>query len=122
MAIVKYQVFAVEKKQDIELEMVSADGLLIEGEQGQITSVLLPKSITLLQTIKVASNTQSVTHWKGQTYVGLWNNKVVRIDGNYQLNTSFLSFNNCPEGIGAYNDRLYTLVGGDPHVVHVHDK
>ena len=78
--------------------------------------------MTLLQTVQVSSSCTSVCQYEGNTYVGLHNQTIDRIDGSYQLSKSFLSgFSNLVGSVRVYKDRVYSLVPGNPHIVDVRD-
>ena len=87
----------IEQCRDVEFEVVSTDGVLIDTECGVITSCPLPKGLTLLKYVELPTYLLSVSHWEGNTYVGLYDFKVAKIDVNSQLTPSFLSFGSCPQ-------------------------
>ena len=84
-------------------------------------SVLLPKSVTLLKSIQLSSEPESVSHWEGHTYVGHRGYKVVKVDKNYQINENYIKFTSYVEAVEVYKEKMYILVCGMPHVLHVCD-
>ena len=110
--------YVLEHKRGIEVEVRYPFYGYIDLEHGLTTSGPLPKSITLLQTVQVSSSCTSVCQYEGNTYVGLHNQTIDRIDGSYQLSKSFLSgFSNNVVSVRVYKDRVYSLVHGNPYKV-----
>ena len=79
-----------------------------------------PTSLQLVKQVAVARPVR-VCRYKGFTYVGNVNNKVHRIDQDGNVTESFIKLPGIPAGIIAHEDRLYILVVGQPHLVHVYD-
>ena len=99
---------------DIELEIVSSDGMTIDSEYGLTTfTPTPPTSLTLLKTVQLPATAISVCHDKGSTYVGLENNTVARIDSNYQLYESFIICSHRVDSVFIYKDLVYTLLYKD---------
>ena len=115
--------YITDEVRDIELEIVSSDGITIDSEQGLTTSTPTPTSLTLLKTVQLPARPISVCHYKGSTYVGLDNNTVARIDSNYQLYESFITCSNPAESVVIYKDLVYMLLytGSVSHIVRVCD-
>lgn len=74
----------------------------------------------MLKTVKTGTRCNAVCYYKGDTYVGLDNYKVARIDNNFKLCDNFLTFNNYVESVAVYKERIYTLVYGYPFLLYVY--
>ncbi|XP_067944884.1 uncharacterized protein [Watersipora subatra] len=116
------------QKCEIELKIVSADDIVVNRnqrsvvpQQPQLPLSPLPKSITLLKSIKLPSKPVSVCHHEGVTYVGLDNGRFSRIDSNYKLHNSFISTSGIVESISLHKNRLYILSRSKPLTVSVYD-
>ena len=95
---------------DIELEIVPSDDLSIGSDQGLTTTQQLPTSMALLQTLNVSASPFSVCEYKEDIYVGLDNNRVARIDSNYQVYESFIRCTGRVESVSVYKDSLNVTV------------
>ncbi|XP_067944908.1 uncharacterized protein [Watersipora subatra] len=120
------QVRLTGEKREIELKIVSADDIVVNSNQHPVVpqpqlTLSIPKSITLLKSIKLPSNPLSVCQHEGVTYVGLHNCTVSRIDSNYKLHDSFISTSGPVESISFHKNRLYILSRSKPHTVSVYD-
>ena len=102
------------------LELISLD-CFIDHKHGLTTSTLQPKSLTLLKTVRLSSPPLSVCHCGHDTYVGLQDGTVSRIDENFTLHEKVLTCMDAVAGIVLYKDRIYTLVYGSPMTINVHD-
>ena len=80
-----------------------------------------PTSIQLIKQVTVGDYPTAVCHYKGYTYVGCNNGAVDRIDEDGNVTESFIKLTHWPPGVIAYEDRLYTLMYGQPYTVYVHD-
>ena len=118
-----YKLYIIDELRDIELEVVSSDGITIDSEHGLTTSTPTPTSLTLLKTVQLPSCPISVCQYKGSTYVGLDNNTVSRIDSNYQLYESFITCSNRVDSVVIYKDLVYMLLytGSVSRIVRVCD-
>ncbi|XP_067944874.1 uncharacterized protein [Watersipora subatra] len=116
------------EKREIELKIVSAGDIVVNSNQHSVVPQPLqlslsqpPKSITLLKSIKLPSETVSVCQHEGVTYVGLGNGTVSRIDSNYKLHDSFISTLGFVKSISLHKNRLYILSRSKPLTVSVYD-
>ena len=115
--------YNLDELRDIELEIVSSDGITIDSEHGLTTSTPTPTSLTLLKTVQLPDSPISVCHYKGSTYVGLDNSTVARIDGKNQLYKYFITSSNPVESAVIYKDLVYMLLytGSVSRIVRVCD-
>ena len=95
---------------DVELEIISSGGITIDSKRGIIVSLQLPTSLTLMKSIELPSSPYGVCHYKGSTYVGLYNSTIARIDSNYKLYESFINCSGRVDSIVIYKDLLYILL------------
>ena len=102
--------------EDFVTEEVAIDDELVLS-----TSRSPPSSIILLRTVSVSYHCDAICHYKGKTYVGLFNHEIDRIDPNYNLTPSFLTLNSLVFSICVHQDRVYSLLFGKPYIVNVHD-
>lgn len=78
----------------------------------------LNATLTLLHKVEVSNRCYSVSHYKGQTYVG-HEKGVDKIDGNYQR--ELLIKSDAPVyAIAVKDDKMYTLVNEKPQEIEVH--
>ena len=80
-----------------------------------------PTSIKLIKQVTVGYNPRAVCQYKGYTYVGCLYGAVDRIDEGGNVTSAFIKLASQAEGIVAYEDRLYTLMYGQPYTVYVHN-
>ncbi|XP_067950501.1 uncharacterized protein [Watersipora subatra] len=106
---------------EIMLEVFSTDGFLIDEQLKLRPSKHLPKSLKLLRTVSLPASPLSTRVWASQILAAMSNQAVAMIDDNYLVKGSFLAFNNNPNAMEVYKDKLYTLVYGNPWKIHVHD-
>ena len=128
----------LDESREVELQVVHDDNGTIDYENGFSTYKVVLRSVSLLKTVATPFACRSVCSYRGKTYVSLDDYSIARIEENYHLTNSLVRFgyynphsyhytyhntNNQVEvdGIAVYNDRIYTLVYGNPCVVHVHD-
>ncbi|XP_067944403.1 uncharacterized protein [Watersipora subatra] len=117
------------EKREIELKIVSAGDIVVNGNQHPVVpqSIQLslsrppPKSLTLLKSIELPSAPVSVCQHEGVTYVGLLNGTVSRIDTNYKLHNSFISTSGRVESISIHANKLYILARSKPRTIGAHD-
>jgi len=113
------QYFITEEKRDIEIELTNERTASITHEQGLVVSPPLPKSIELINSVKVSPYCWSVHTYKGITYAGC-KGGVDRIDENNKVTKSFISIKDSDVmSISVHNDRIYTL--STDFTVKVHD-
>jgi len=87
--------------------------MIISLNQG-VTTLALPKSLKLVQSVDVSDECNAVCKYGGSTYVGLDNDEEVnRIDESFSVSKSFVSVENFVNGIAAYTNQLYALVCDD---------
>ena len=107
------------------MKLESSDDIIINPPNQQPTHHLPnrapPTSIQLIKQATVGGNPTAVCKYKGYTYVGCVNGAVDRIDEGGQVTLSFIKLAQCVTGIIAQEDRLYTLMYGQPYTVYVHD-
>ena len=74
----------------MELEIVAEEYMSIDICNGVETLPLLPNSLSLTHTVRLPVRPTSVCHYNGNTYVGLWDKSIARIDSGYKLHESFI--------------------------------
>ncbi|XP_067945007.1 uncharacterized protein [Watersipora subatra] len=117
------------EKRQIELEVVSADDIVVENKQDSVVPQLLqthvscslPKSMTLLSSIKLPSAPVSVYQHEEVTYAGLCDGTVRKVDSDYRLHDLLLSTSGIVESICRHENRLYILSHSKPRTVGVYD-
>lgn len=104
---------------DIELKIEAVDDIHLGPDRSQ--TEILPTSIKLVKQVGIG-DPRRVCHYQGYTYVATSNFDIDRIDSQGNITLSFIStLPGHPAGIIAHADRLYLLVEGHPHSVHVFD-
>jgi len=88
-----------------------------------MTTPTLPNSLKFLQSVDVSNHCYSVCRYEGNTYVGLDNGGIDRVDENYNVTQSFVTVSCVVLGIAAYKDQLYALMwkGSSNLKVEVYD-
>ncbi|XP_067932426.1 uncharacterized protein [Watersipora subatra] len=114
-------IHTTDTSRDVEVEITSEEDGKISWDKGFTISKPLPKSVTLIKDNHMPSNCRSVCCYKGNTYVGLDDYSVARVDEHYHITISLVRFANFVDAIVVYNDRIYSLVHGNPYMIHVHD-
>ena len=109
-----------EKVRDVEMKIRPADDIIIAPAAGSLSHQQnrVPTSIKLENEIGVARPCR-VCHYKGNTYVGTYNNAIDRIDKDGVVTESFIRLGGFPCGIIAHEDRLYVLQLGTPYSINV---
>ena len=111
-----------EKVRDVEMKIRPADDIIIAPAAGSLSHQQnrVPTSIKLENEIGVARPCR-VCHYKGNTYVGTYNNAIDRIDKDGVVTESFIRLGGFPCGIIAHEDRLYVLRHGTPYFIQAFD-
>jgi len=115
--------YIVEKKRDVEIDLVPAADMIINFDQGVTTSTL-PKSLRLLQSVDVSNLCWSVCKYEDNTYVGLYGGAGIdRIDESFSVSKSFISLTNYIFGVTVHRNKLYAVecISKTNWVVHVYD-
>ena len=99
----------------IALETISYQDIII-GEK-----IKLPRKMNELTNIQLPARPLCICVAAGNSYVGLDNATVCKIDSDYTLHDSFISSSGPVESIVAQNDRLYTLSFSNPLEVNLYD-
>ncbi|XP_067951249.1 uncharacterized protein [Watersipora subatra] len=99
----------------IALETISYRDIII-GEK-----IKLPRKMNELTNIQLPARPLCICVAAGNSYVGLDNATVCKIDSDYALHDSFISSSGPVESIVAQNDRLYTLSFSNPLEVNLYD-
>ena len=104
------------------MKLESADDIIITPPNTyHLPNRAPPTSIQLIKQVTLTGYPTAVCHYKGYTYVACQNGAVDRIDEGGQVTASFIKLTNWVTGIIAHEDRLYTLMYGQPYTVYVHD-
>lgn len=78
-------------------------------------------SLTLLKSVPVSDHCISACHYKGNTYVGMFNQDVGKIGENFNHISAFLTQNSPVFSVCVHQDKIYSLLFGRPYVVNVHN-
>ena len=101
-------VSALDKKRDVEVEIVSIDYIYIDCTSE--FSIKPPKSITLFKSVQTSAEVRAVCHYKGVTYLGT-GSTVETIDSDFNIKTLVsLGEYMYPHGISIHEERIYVLV------------
>ena len=105
-----------------KLRVVQIGGLSIDVE-GVVPAPAPPiMSLSHLESVPLPTAPFAVNHWKGDTYIGLSNFIVIKLDSKHQLNEKFLKFPSHVVAIEVYKEKMYILVHGSAmYTVHVYD-
>ena len=110
------------------MKLQSADDIIINRpNHKQRTNKLLrrapPTSVQIIKQVTVGSCPLAVCQHNGYTYVGREYRAVDRIDERGNVTSPFIQLygRGTVTGIVAYEDRLYTLMSGNPYTVYAHD-
>ncbi|XP_067939619.1 uncharacterized protein [Watersipora subatra] len=106
------------ERRDMELEVISACHIIVK-EQGA-PPVQFPKSLTRLSSVQMPSAPLSICHYKGNTYIGLRDNTVSRVDMDNNVTNGFISTSGQVESVTCYKNKLYTLSHSSPLTVSVY--
>jgi len=118
-SVISANIFTIEEKRDIAIELTNKRAASITPEQGLAVSSLLPKFIELTNTVEVSPYCWSVHAYKGVTYAGC-RGCVDRIDENNKVTKSFISIKGeYVASISVHNDRIYAL--STDSTVRLHD-
>ena len=102
--------YILDEETEIELEIVYSDCITIDNEQ-ELTTLPAPIFPTLLETVQLPAAPLCICHYKRSTYVGLENSTVARIDSNYKLYESFISYPSyAVQSLAIYKGNLYMLL------------
>jgi len=109
----QFQNFSIKftrKRRDIEIELTNKRiTKYVTPEQGLTLSPLLPKSVELINSVKVSPYCYSVHTYKGVTYARCYGG-VDRIDGNNKVTKLFISIKGSSVwSVTVHNDSIYTL-------------
>ena len=118
--------FVDKEIRDIEMKLQSADEIIInppnhEQSINKLPSRAPPTSILLIKKVTVGDYPLAVCQYKGYTYVGCLYGAVDRIDEGGNVTSAFIKLASPVTGIDVYEDRLYTLMRGNPCTVYVHN-
>ncbi|XP_067940339.1 uncharacterized protein [Watersipora subatra] len=112
------QLKQIGERRDIELEVISSHDIIIEEQKA--SPVQLPKSLTKLSSIQLPSSPSSICHYKGNTYIGLHDKTVSRVDIDNKITNKFISTSGPVNSVTCYKERIYTLSGTSPFTVGVY--
>ncbi|XP_067940349.1 uncharacterized protein [Watersipora subatra] len=83
------QLKQIGERRDIELEVISSHDIIIEEQKAP--PIQLPKSLTKLSSIQLPAHPFSICHYKGNTYIGLGDKTVSRVDIDNKIPNKFIS-------------------------------
>ncbi|XP_067939610.1 uncharacterized protein [Watersipora subatra] len=106
------------ERRDIEVEVISSHDIIVEEQKAP--SVQLPKSLTRLSSVQLPSRPLSICHNKGNTYIGLEDKTVSRVDIDNNITNQFISTSARVESVTCYKTRLFTLSRTSPLTVSVY--
>ncbi|XP_067939613.1 uncharacterized protein [Watersipora subatra] len=106
------------ERRDIEVEIISSPDITIEKQKAP--PVQLPKSLTRLSSVQLPSGPLSICHYKGNTYIGLEDKTVSRVDIDNNITNMFICTSGLVESITCYKDRFYILSDTSPRTVSVY--
>ncbi|XP_067940340.1 uncharacterized protein [Watersipora subatra] len=112
------QLKQIGERRDIELEVTSSHDIIIEEQKAP--PVQLPKSLTKLSSIQLLAGPISICHYKGNTYIGLYDKTVSRIDIDNKITNKFISTSGPVNFVTCYKERFYTLSLTSPYTVGVY--
>ena len=87
------------------------------------TLISIPTLLSLIRDVKLPAAAISVFQHDGNTYAGLDNKIVFRLDSDFLLHKLFIELSGRVESLIICKDRVYTLIhdNSTSHVVHVRD-
>ena len=80
-----------------------------------------PTKMKFIRSMDVGSNCNTVCSYKGYVYVGLSVYSIDRINEQGGVTDKFITFQNLVITVRAHQERLHTLVYGQPYQIFVHD-
>ena len=118
--------FVDKEVRDIEMKLQSVDDIIINPPNhkhctNKLPSRAPPTSIQLNKQVDLGNFPFAVCRYKGYTYVGRTTGAVDMIDEGGDVTSAFIKLAKAVTGIVAYEDRLYTLMYGNPYTVYVHN-
>ncbi|XP_067930066.1 uncharacterized protein [Watersipora subatra] len=108
-----------ESNKGVILEMVPSTNLTVELLT--LSLPVLPTSLKLLNSFQLPSCPLSISNYEGNTYVGLENQTVTKIDDDYELHNSFITCPGPVQSLAACKSKIYTLSLADTLTVSVYN-
>ena len=96
-----------DEVREIELELT--DTAISIGSKNQKAALKLPKSMILLKSLATTSYCRSVSYYKGNTYVGLYNKTIEKVEADYKVTPKFIMHSGYSESVLVHRNRIYIL-------------